>query len=227
MDAAVSTKTRRVENEMSRAEQKAQTRTLLCQTAADVFEARGFAGTTMRMVAKEAGVASGTVFAHFASKSALLYAVLYDDLDKAAGEAGKTLARPAKSGAAVTETLVGVARTFFTLFESRPALYRALLQHALIPGDTAADGQPWAAQFQAQVGGLGAHVVAYLTRAQGEGLIAPHVNPAYAGMAFFSFYYLQLITLAAAGFTGTSASLQHIHALLTTHLQPQPGSQTC
>jgi AcrR family transcriptional regulator len=68
-----------------RAQQAEQTRVALQRAAAQLFTTRGWAGTGMRDVAREAGVATETLYAHFSSKKKLLQrvidvAVVADDL---------------------------------------------------------------------------------------------------------------------------------------------------
>jgi AcrR family transcriptional regulator len=52
------------------------TREKLLRAAADLFEERGFAGTTTADIAERAGVAEVTLFRHFGSKSTLFTATL-------------------------------------------------------------------------------------------------------------------------------------------------------
>jgi AcrR family transcriptional regulator len=51
-------------------------RTQILDAAAQVFAARGFHRTTVRDVAKAAGVADGTIYNYFANKTALLLGIL-------------------------------------------------------------------------------------------------------------------------------------------------------
>jgi AcrR family transcriptional regulator len=53
-----------------------ETRAALMDAAGRLFAARGWAGTGMRDVAEEAGVATETLYSHFSSKRALLQAVI-------------------------------------------------------------------------------------------------------------------------------------------------------
>lgn len=59
-----------------RAQRKEQTRALLLSTAYEVFSERGIAGSRVSDVAQAAGVAQGTVFAHFTSQESLIEAVV-------------------------------------------------------------------------------------------------------------------------------------------------------
>ena len=59
-----------------RAQRAQETRAALMAAAAELFTTRGWAATGMRDVADAAGVAIETVYSHFASKRALLQAVI-------------------------------------------------------------------------------------------------------------------------------------------------------
>lgn len=64
-----------------RQEQKAATRQKVLDAARSLFESLGYEETTVRAIAREAGVAVGTVFTSFASKSEILSQVMADRLD--------------------------------------------------------------------------------------------------------------------------------------------------
>ena len=59
-----------------RGEQAARTRSLIVEAAAELFEANGYARTTVKAIAERAGVAPDTVYASFGSKVRVLTAVL-------------------------------------------------------------------------------------------------------------------------------------------------------
>lgn len=56
-----------------------QTRALIVQTALRLFRERGYEATTMRAIAKEAGVSTGNAYYYFGSKEELIQAY-YDEL---------------------------------------------------------------------------------------------------------------------------------------------------
>ncbi|WP_374575374.1 TetR/AcrR family transcriptional regulator [Phenylobacterium sp.] len=61
--------------------QKEATRQRVLDAARSLFESRGYEETTVRAIAKEAGVAVGSVFTSFASKSEILSQVMADRLE--------------------------------------------------------------------------------------------------------------------------------------------------
>lgn len=59
-----------------RAEQAEQTRAAVLETATRMFAEKGWAATGMRDIAREAGVATETVYSHFSSKTGLFQQVI-------------------------------------------------------------------------------------------------------------------------------------------------------
>jgi AcrR family transcriptional regulator len=70
-----------------RQEQAAQTRARIVGAAGELFEAQGYARTTIRQIADGAGVAVDTVYATFGSKPRVLTAVIDDRLAAGSGVA--------------------------------------------------------------------------------------------------------------------------------------------
>src|SRR6187399_1652510 len=54
------------------------TKALVRSTALRLFRERGYAATTMRAIAEEAGVATGNAYYHFASKDHLVQELYFD-----------------------------------------------------------------------------------------------------------------------------------------------------
>ena len=80
--------------------QKAETRARVVEAARALFASRGYAEATIRDIARQAGVAPGSVFTTFASKAELLqeivfarYAELFATIGKAVDFDGPTLQR--------------------------------------------------------------------------------------------------------------------------------------
>jgi AcrR family transcriptional regulator len=69
-----------------RAEQSAQTRLRILESAGSLFESQGYARTTMRAIAEGAGVATDTVYAVFGAKARVLTALI----DQRLAPAGET-----------------------------------------------------------------------------------------------------------------------------------------
>lgn len=168
---------------LRRKEQKATTRAQLLDCARAMFARRGFQATTIRAIAAEAGVAAGTVLAHFPDKSSLLVAAMLDDLDTAQRQAFSTLPRRAK----VDRQLLHLAGVFYRYYARNPDLSRTLLKEMwFVPGDWGRALSAGAAQFTEQVAGL-------LAAAQRRGELRPDADCAVAGTAFFSLYLTVLL----------------------------------
>lgn len=65
-------KPRRIGEDTARARQRRETRLRILAAARELFLAQGFEATAMRDVARQAGIAVGSIFAHFPSKADLL-----------------------------------------------------------------------------------------------------------------------------------------------------------
>ena len=63
-----------------RAASAEETRRLILSAAKDLYLEKGFRHASSRELARRAGVAEGTVFAHFPDKASLLAAALHEDL---------------------------------------------------------------------------------------------------------------------------------------------------
>ena len=64
-----------------RQSQKEATRNRVIEAARELFDAQGYQGTTIREIARQAGVSVGSVFTTFASKGEILSQVMQDRLD--------------------------------------------------------------------------------------------------------------------------------------------------
>ncbi len=103
----------------------ARTRGAIVKTAADLFLRRGYAGTSMDLIAAEAGVARQTIYNQFESKESLFRAIF----SALADEAMTPLAVAAQKGGAVRATLLQLARSHMThmLSPTKLALHRLVV----------------------------------------------------------------------------------------------------
>lgn len=191
-------------NAFSRAEQKAGTRTKILDVARAHLERSGFEGTSIRGVAKDAGVAAGTVLLHFRDKEDLLHAALFDDLAHTWNEA-----RRGAKKQSLEADLSNLAEAFFDYYAARPALSRTLLRSSLFAEP------PWNERFAKQVAEVHMHVAELARGAKARKEIADDVDEALLGVAFFSFYYFALLAWAQGGFPDP---LRLFKRSLTQHL---------
>ena len=166
----------------TRKDKKALTRARILDVARARLEAVGFDATSIRDVAKEAGVATGTVLLHFPDKRDLLHAALFDGLEEVWSRAKK----PGKARA-LEPALTAIARAFYAFYASRPALSRALLRESLFAAP------PWSQRFGAQVADVHAHVAKLARAARERGELAEDLDIDLLGAAFLSFYYFALL----------------------------------
>lgn len=100
------------------------TRKALLVAARRLFTRRGFDGTSIRAITREAGANLGAITYHFGTKRALYAAVLEDGLRPLADK----LALAAKAPGPAAERMIRVVETYFDYLETQPDLPRLLLQ---------------------------------------------------------------------------------------------------
>lgn len=75
----------------SQAERRASTRQLLLDAATKSFTKLGFHGATVATIAREAGVSTGALYAHFPSKDDLFLALLDEDVERTVDAVQRTV----------------------------------------------------------------------------------------------------------------------------------------
>jgi len=91
------------------------TRGIICRTAVRVFAEKGYDAASMDQIALEAGVAKGTVYYHFKSKSNLFSAIIENGLDALIEDVeGATLRStdPVEQLSAIFDALIDYAQAF-------------------------------------------------------------------------------------------------------------------
>jgi TetR/AcrR family transcriptional repressor of mexJK operon len=106
----------------------ARTRNAIVKTAADLFLRLGYGGTSMDLIAAEAGVARQTIYNRFESKEALFRAIFSAYAD----EAMMPLAMAARKGVSLRAMLLRLARSHIerALRPDRLALHRLMVAEA-------------------------------------------------------------------------------------------------
>ena len=180
-----------------RHEQKAATRRAIVDAACELFDERGYAGTTLREVAKRADVALGTIFVHFPDKGSLLLAAFELDIGEVVREALATT--PVGD---IRAQLLHISGRLYEFYAQRPRLSRVLVQNALfLEGTEEFSTAAQIEEFLHAVEGLLAAAVA-----RGElrsDLVAPE-----AALGFFADYFC--ILLGALRTPGTVAAQQEL-----------------
>jgi AcrR family transcriptional regulator len=160
---------------ISRIEKKAMTHEHVLDAARTVIARAGFAGTTAREVAEEAGVAVGTVFVHFPTMGALAETIL----DEMVGGALDRAMRDLPDG--LIDRLLHVAQALFEAYDLNPELSRQVLAGSLFESDPDGPSARRIAEFRA----WGCQQVASAVTA-GE---IPPIDPDHAFSAYFAIYF--------------------------------------
>ena len=115
-----------------REQAKAETRRLILEAAYQLFEKNGYDKTTMRQLAKEAGVGLGTIFQHFPDKAAVLMTAFQEDISSLAYEAIATMPETG-----LRPQLIHTMGPLFAFYSKRPNLSRTLIREGLFAGPKA------------------------------------------------------------------------------------------
>ena len=166
-----------------RSQQKAATQHLILETAKQQFATLGFDKTTMRGIAKTAGIAVGTIFVHFPDKSALLAAALHEIIAQEAQTALDT----APQGATITTQLLHIARHLYSFYAQDPALSRMLLKETLFM-----QGE-WGKAHEQQAQEFIIALTTLLQKAQAKGDIRADANCLTLAIGFFAHYLFVLL----------------------------------
>lgn len=113
---------------MARRRKGEETRQRILAAALKLFGAKGYAGTSTRAIAREAGVAEGTIFHYFSSKYELLRCVLEPlMLDSIA-----TTTRTENQGLPIEQALQRILRQRLAIVEQNQDLFKVLLLEAAV-----------------------------------------------------------------------------------------------
>ena len=184
---------------MNRADQKAETRRRILDVAHAAFQARGYDATTLQVVADGAGVAVGTVVAHFPDKPALVAAAFHADLDAAVARAWATPSCPD-----LVDRLVAIAGELYAFYAKDLALYRRMFQESLFFGPG-----PLRDQLDAFTDGVAREVAAR----------RPDLPAVIAAHGFFADYLYVLIGGFAGAIPSTDAQCAVLRGLLDLRLR--------
>lgn len=137
----------------------------LVDTAEALFTAQGFAATSIRAIAEQAGVNTALVSYHFGGKHALLEAVFERALEPLA----EALQNLAAGGSTPPEALLDL---LYRMGREHPNLLPLLFREALLPGGAMHDG--FVERFAPRLGGL---FPVLLQREKDAGMLSEEVDP--------------------------------------------------
>ena len=165
-----------------RQRQKEATRNLILNSAYKLFTERGYANTTMRLLAKEAGVGLGTIFKHFPDKPSLLVEAYQGDLGSILIEAFKTIP---ESG--IKNQLLHVTRQIYRYYAGNPEFSRTLIRESLF-----LDGKH-GRTLDAQLKSFLKSISGLISAAVKRGEMAQDTDVFESTQAYASFYFSILV----------------------------------
>lgn len=191
---------------VSRQEQKRRTRQEILGAARSVIAAKGFAATTARDVAGQAGVAVGTVFVHFPTMGRLAETLLDDTVGAALDAAADGL-----PDTGLVDQLLHVSCTLYDAYRADEELSRQVISGSLF--ETAPEG-PSRRRMTDFADWVGARVEAAV--AAGE------IEPISREGAFGGFFALYFGVLVAGlrGELDAPAQRTVLHSALHRFLRP-------
>ena len=161
--------------------QKEETRKIIQEAAYALFDQNGYEKTTMREVAKKAGVGLGTIFTHFPDKSSLLAAAFIEDLDDIIKKAFVSL--PKKN---IIKQLEHMVSAIYGFYAKRPNFSRILIKESLfLQGPYGQNLENQLSMFLEQIGLL-------FHNAQNNKELSKDLTIEQYILAFGSFYFQSL-----------------------------------
>ena len=164
---------------------KNETRQLILRAARRLFAQKGMEESTIRDIAREAGVSPASVVVHFKSKTALLEEALNHDIETALSELVASMPEDLE----FLDRLMHLAKGFFRLYDQNRKLYRALIRHTIFePAGETPNLTKVSELYLRFLAGV-------VEEGQARGIIRPEVDPTMAAAAIFSLYLGALIML--------------------------------
>jgi AcrR family transcriptional regulator len=164
---------------------KNQTRQLILRAARRLFAQKGMEESTIRDIAREAGVSPASVVVHFKSKTALLEEALNRDIETALSELVASMPEDIE----LLDRLLHLARGFFRLYDQNRKLYRALIRYTIFePAGETPNLTNVSDSYLRFLAGL-------VEAGQTQGIIRSEVDATVAAGALFSLYLGALIML--------------------------------
>jgi AcrR family transcriptional regulator len=164
---------------------KNETRQLILRAARRLFGQKGMEESTIRDIAREAGVSPASVVVHFKSKTALLEEALNRDIEAALSD----LVASMPEDADFLDRFMHLSKGFFRLYDQNRKLYRALIRYTIFePAGETPNITNVSDSYLRFLSGL-------VEASQARGLIRPEVDAAVAAGSLFSLYLGALIML--------------------------------
>lgn len=157
---------------------------MILAAARRLFAQKGMEESTIRDIARDAGVSPASVVVHFKSKTALLEEALKGDIEMALSE----LVASMPENSDLLDRLLHLAKGFFRLYDQNRNLYRALIRATIFePAGETPNLTSVSEGYLRFLAGL-------VEEGQARGLIRPEVDASVAAGALFSLYLGALIS---------------------------------
>ena len=191
-----------------RAENKRSTIARVTAAAAGLFAERGYAATSVEEIAARAGVSPGTVYNHFGSKGAILFAVTMvrssEDLDTAAAVVDPDRDGPLDGVMAIVTAYIN------PILELDRALAAEVFGASFNPSR-----QLMTADFMARDMRALEHLVTLFGTYRARGSVGAATDPGQAALLVFSVVAMAIITYV----TSDSMTPEMVRPLIRTHVE--------
>lgn len=169
---------------LSRQEVRRQeTRALIQSAARRLIVEHGYEKTTMRMLAKEAGVGLGTIGLHFKDKQSLLLASFYDEI----GALSLKAIDEVREHDSIEGQFLSIASTLYQYYGTNTGYLRSVVREALFTRGE------WRERFDEQVVQTVEVAAGLFEQAKARGEVRNDVDSFQAGYACWSLYLTILI----------------------------------
>jgi AcrR family transcriptional regulator len=170
-------------SETLRERRKAETRKRIQDSARLLIAKNGFESTTMRSLAREAGVGVGTIALHFTDKTSLLFSSFFDEI----GEVSRRAVDEAPKDVPIREQFRHMLRTMYGYYGEHTLFLRSVVKEALF-----ATGE-WKARFDGQLEEVVGKVAALIEMRKATGEVRAEVSSLDAALVCWSLYAAGLI----------------------------------
>jgi len=162
--------------------QKAETRTLILESARQLFETQDYDKVTIREVAALARIGLGTIYKHFPNKLSMLAAAFSDDLKNLYQDAMATV----PDSQSFQTQFIHISKRFFIFYTTHYSLSRAYLSHIFFYE------QEWLDEINAFDDSYAQKMSELIRSAQDRGEIHPEKDSHILALALMSNYFFVL-----------------------------------
>lgn len=187
-----------------RERRKRETRRQIREAARRLITERGFEATTMRGLAREAGVGVGTIALHFSDKTSLLFSTFYGEI----GEVSRRALATAPKEAPLRAVFLHLLRVLYGYYGEHTRFLRSVVKEALF-----ATGE-WRERFDRQLAEEAGEVAALIEARKATGEVRPEVSGLDAAMVCWSIYLTGLMDGLNSGTFDAEVQVERVAPLL-------------